>query len=56
MHSHLVDWSLPEYDASLDANELSAPVTPQMRALDGFNPSDESLDRVVSPSLSGLDR
>lgn len=49
MHSHLGDWSLPEYEASLDANELSEPVTPQMRALDGFNPSDESLSRVVSP-------
>ena len=52
MHSHLGTWSQPRYEKGQDMEELSGPVTPHFRAIDGFDPSDEALPRVVRPSSS----
>ena len=48
MHSHVGGRSLPQYTASEDVTEISAPVTPQMKAIDGFDPSDEGIPAIVS--------
>ena len=48
MHSHLGTWSQPRYEKGQDMEELSGPITPHFRAIDGFDPSDEALPRVVS--------
>ncbi|RXK42406.1 hypothetical protein M231_00396 [Tremella mesenterica] len=52
MHSHLGTRSLPQFHASEDTSELSSPVTPHMRAIDGFDPSDEALERVRSGGVT----
>ncbi|CAO3608609.1 unnamed protein product [Cunninghamella blakesleeana] len=47
MHSHLGVDSWPELAATDDTNEMTSPVTPFVRSIDGFNPSDLAI-RVVS--------
>ncbi|KAF7720797.1 hypothetical protein EC973_006073 [Apophysomyces ossiformis] len=47
MHSHLGVDSWPELAGTDDTNEMTTPLTPFVRSLDGFNPSDNAI-RIVS--------
>ncbi|HUM33723.1 MAG TPA: amidohydrolase family protein [Candidatus Saccharicenans sp.] len=43
MHSHVGLWSAPVVEENSDGNEATDPVTPQVRALDGFNFDDPAI-------------
>ncbi len=43
MHTHLGVYSLPRVDENQDGNEMTDPITPQVRALDSFNFDDPAL-------------
>ncbi|KAG0250403.1 hypothetical protein BG011_008365 [Mortierella polycephala] len=54
MHSHLGVFSLPILDATNDFNEMTTPITPFIRSIDGFNPSDAARERVVSGGITSI--
>jgi imidazolonepropionase-like amidohydrolase len=43
MHSHLGVYSVPNVEENSDGNEMTNPVTPQVRALDSFNFDDPAI-------------
>lgn len=43
IHSHLGVYSIPQVEENSDGNEMTNPITPQVRALDSFNFDDPSL-------------
>ncbi len=43
IHTHLGVYSLPQVEENSDGNEMTNPVTPQVRALDSFNFDDPAL-------------
>eukprot|EP00808_Paulinella_micropora_P001757 g39212.t1 len=45
LHSHLGVSSWPDLDAT-DANEMTDPILPQVRALDAINPEDQAMPRA----------
>ncbi|KAI8367939.1 hypothetical protein EDC96DRAFT_142787 [Choanephora cucurbitarum] len=47
MHSHMGVDSWPEFAGTDDTNEMTQPLTPFVRTLDAFNPSDKAI-RIVS--------
>ncbi|RCI03780.1 hypothetical protein CU098_011594 [Rhizopus stolonifer] len=47
MHSHLGVFSWPNLHGTDDTNEETSPITPFVRSLDAFNPSDNAI-RIVS--------
>ncbi|GJJ68433.1 hypothetical protein EMPS_00779 [Entomortierella parvispora] len=52
MHSHLGVDSWPELEATQDTNEMTQPLTPFVRSLDGFNPSDPAREWVLSGGIT----
>ncbi|CEP17332.1 hypothetical protein [Parasitella parasitica] len=52
MHSHMGVDSWPELDATDDTNEMTQPLTPFVRTLDAFNPSDKSIRIVLSGGVT----
>ncbi|KAF9178506.1 hypothetical protein BGZ50_007671 [Haplosporangium sp. Z 11] len=54
MHSHLGVFSLPILDATSDFNEMTTPIAPFIRSIDGFNPSDAARERVVSGGITSI--
>ncbi|RUS12837.1 hypothetical protein BC937DRAFT_86892 [Endogone sp. FLAS-F59071] len=52
IHSHLGVDSWPFYDGTSDVNEVSDPLTPGVRALEGFNPSDLAIRIVASGGVT----
>ncbi|KAG0211955.1 hypothetical protein BGX28_007036 [Mortierella sp. GBA30] len=52
MHSHLGVDSWPSLDATSDTNEMTQPLTPFIRSIDGFNPSDPAREWVVSGGVT----
>ncbi|KAI1291569.1 hypothetical protein EDD11_008850 [Mortierella claussenii] len=52
MHSHLGVDSWPALDATSDTNEMTQPLTPFIRSIDGFNPSDPAREWVVSGGVT----
>lgn len=53
-HSHLgLDAYASGFDAS-DYNECNDPVTPQLRAIDGFNPQDKALELAVQGGVTTI--
>ncbi|KAF9366937.1 hypothetical protein BGX34_000058 [Mortierella sp. NVP85] len=52
MHSHLGVDSWPELDATSDTNEMTMPMTPFVRSIDGFNPSDVAREWVLSGGVT----
>ncbi|KAF9110782.1 hypothetical protein BGX27_005894 [Mortierella sp. AM989] len=52
MHSHLGVDSWPELDATSDTNEMTQPLTPFIRSIDGFNPSDPAREWVLSGGVT----
>ncbi|KAI7873769.1 composite domain of metallo-dependent hydrolase [Lichtheimia hyalospora FSU 10163] len=52
MHSHLGLDSWPELDGSQETNEASNPLTPFVRSLDAFSPSDNAIRIVASGGVT----
>ncbi|KAF9370914.1 hypothetical protein CPB97_002375, partial [Podila verticillata] len=52
MHSHLGVDSWPALDGTDDTNEMTQPLTPFVRSLDGFNPSDPAREWVLSGGVT----
>ncbi|KAH7032291.1 hypothetical protein BKA57DRAFT_477771 [Linnemannia elongata] len=54
MHSHLGVFSMPVLDATNDFNEMTDPLVPFARSIDGFNPSDVARERAVSGGITSI--
>ncbi|KAF9905888.1 hypothetical protein EC991_001213 [Linnemannia zychae] len=54
MHSHLGVFSWPILDATNDFNEMTEPLVPFVRSIDGFNPSDVARERAVSGGITSI--
>ncbi|KAF9920078.1 hypothetical protein FBU30_010136 [Linnemannia zychae] len=52
MHSHFGVDSWPALDATSDTNEISEPLTPFIRSIDGFNPSDPAREWILSGGVT----
>ncbi|KAF9190539.1 hypothetical protein BGZ51_008477 [Haplosporangium sp. Z 767] len=52
MHSHLGVSSWPGLDGIDDTNEMTQPITPFVRSIDGFNPSDVAREWVISGGVT----
>ncbi|KAI8063969.1 hypothetical protein BDF21DRAFT_347009 [Thamnidium elegans] len=52
MHSHMGVSSWPEFDATDDTNEMTQPLTPFVRTIDAFNPSDKAIRIVASGGVT----
>lgn len=53
-HSHLGLYGEPSVWATLDANEITDPITPHLRGIDSFNPDDPAFGDVVSAGVSAV--
>ena len=53
-HTHISNFNEPRTNPSipLDGNEMSSPVTPQVRAADAINPHDYAIDKVRAAGFS----
>jgi len=53
-HTHISNFNEPRTNPSipLDGNEMSSPVTPQVRAADAINPHDYAIDKVREAGFS----
>ncbi|KAL7309228.1 hypothetical protein PS15m_011333 [Mucor circinelloides] len=54
MHSHMGIDGWPRYTSSVDVNEMPNPITPYVRVLDGFNPSDKAIRIVASGGITSV--
>ncbi|KAJ3216491.1 hypothetical protein HK099_005841 [Clydaea vesicula] len=52
IHSHMGTDSWPGLDATSDTNEMSSPVTPFVRSIDGFNPDDPAIAIINSGGVT----
>ncbi|KAK3822422.1 MAG: hypothetical protein JOS17DRAFT_753523 [Linnemannia elongata] len=52
MHSHFGVDSWPALDATSDTNEMTQPLTPFIRSIDGFNPSDPAREWILSGGVT----
>ncbi|KAG0246247.1 hypothetical protein B0O80DRAFT_381283 [Mortierella sp. GBAus27b] len=52
MHSHVGVDSWPKLDGTDDANEMTQPLTPFVRSIDGFNPSDKAREWIISGGVT----
>ncbi|KAF9906005.1 hypothetical protein BX616_000828 [Lobosporangium transversale] len=52
MHSHFGVGSWPELDGTEDSNEMTQPLTPFIRSIDGFNPSDLAREWILSGGVT----
>lgn len=53
-HSHLGVYSWPSVDANADGNEMTDPVTAQVRAIDSFNFEDPAIRRAVAGGVTTI--
>ena len=53
-HSHLGVYSWPSVDANADGNEMTTPITAQVRALDSFNFEDPAIRRAVAGGVTTI--
>ncbi|MCI0703920.1 MAG: amidohydrolase family protein [Planctomycetia bacterium] len=51
-HSHIGVMGRPRMGASADGNEMSGPVQPAVRALDSFNPDDDSIRMATAGGVT----
>ncbi|HHW19227.1 MAG TPA: amidohydrolase [Firmicutes bacterium] len=51
-HSHLAVFGEPSVFANADGNEMSDPVTPQLRGMDSLNPQDPAIPDVLSGGVT----
>jgi len=54
IHSHAGVYTLPLVEANMDGNEITGPVTPQLRALDSFNFGDPNLRMALSGGVTTI--
>jgi imidazolonepropionase-like amidohydrolase len=54
-HSHIGVLAWPGVEANDDVNEMTNPVTPQVRAVDSFNFEDPAIRRVVAGGVSTIE-
>ncbi len=52
MHSHLGVYAAPQVRANADGNEMTAPTTPAVRALDAFDPEDPAIARALAGGVT----
>lgn len=52
--SHMGIDGWPRYTSSVDVNEMPSPITPYVRVLDGFNPSDKAIRIVASGGITSV--
>lgn len=52
MHSHLGVYAAPNARAHADGNEMTAPTTPAVRAIDAFDPEDAAIARAVAGGVT----
>ncbi|KAF9303528.1 hypothetical protein BGZ74_003561 [Mortierella antarctica] len=52
MHSHVGVLSMPYLEGTMDGNEMTSPITPFVRSIDGFNPSDKARERIISGGVT----
>lgn len=52
MHSHVGVYPVPTGNARQDGNEMSNPLTPQVRAVDSFDPEDASIARALAGGIT----
>jgi len=53
-HSHLAVFGEPSVWANADGNEMSDPVTPQIRGIDSLNPQDPAIPDVVAGGVTAV--
>lgn len=53
-HSHLAVFGEPSVWANSDGNEMTGPVTPQLRAIDALNPQDPAIPDVLSGGVTAV--
>ena len=53
-HSHLALYGEPSIWANLDVNEMTAPNTAQLRAIDGLNPDDPAFADVLAAGITSV--
>lgn len=53
-HSHLGIFGEPMVWATMDGNEMTDPITPQLRGLDSFNPQDPAIPDVVRAGVTAV--
>ncbi|KAI8061177.1 hypothetical protein BC940DRAFT_245434 [Gongronella butleri] len=54
MHSHIGVDSWPELHATADTNEMTSPLTPFVRSIDAFNPSDRAISIVAAGGVTSV--
>lgn len=52
MHSHLGVYAAPNARAHADGNEMTAPTTPAVRAIDAFDPEDPAIARSLAGGVT----
>lgn len=52
MHSHLGVYASPHAKAHADGNEMTSPLTPMVRAIDGFDPEDHAIPRALAGGVT----
>ena len=52
MHSHLGVYPAPYAKAHADGNEMTQPLTPMVRAIDGFDPEDLAIPRALAGGVT----
>ena len=52
MHSHLGVYSAPAALAHDDGNEMTGPIMPMVRAIDGFDPEDPAISRALAGGVT----
>ena len=53
-HSHIGVYSWPDVPAHDDGNEMTDPITPQVRAEDSFNSEDPAIERAVAGGVTAI--
>jgi imidazolonepropionase-like amidohydrolase len=54
IHSHLGVYSAPDVTENQDGNEMTTPLTPQVRALDSFNFEDPALEAALAGGVTTI--
>ncbi len=53
-HSHIGVYAVPMVEAHADGNEMSAPFTPGVRAVDSFWPQDPAIERALAGGVTTI--
>ena len=53
-HSHLALWGEPSVWANMEINEMTNPITAQLRTIDGINPDDRAIEDVRKAGITAV--